>query len=105
MAINQIIDNIILVQEAIASSKAKKDSGMAIKLDMDNAFDRVRNSFLKSTLKKFRFAEEFIDWIGSCIGSPWITPLINGRTYSFFQASRGLCQGSPLSPILYILMA
>lgn len=45
-----------------------------------------------------------MDWIKACISSPWIDPLVNGRPNSFFQASRGLRQGFPLSPLLYIIM-
>jgi hypothetical protein len=40
------MDNIVLGQEAIHSSKKNKEKGMAIKLDMANAFDRVRHSFI-----------------------------------------------------------
>jgi hypothetical protein len=40
------VDNIILVQEAINTNRDNKDKGMIIKIDMENAFDRVRHSFL-----------------------------------------------------------
>jgi len=45
-----ILDNIIQVQEAIHSSKQRKENGMLIKLDMANAFDRVNHSFLLQVL-------------------------------------------------------
>jgi hypothetical protein len=100
-----MIDNIILVQEAIHSSRDRGDQGMIIKIDMANAFDRVRHSFLLAVLKKFGFSPGFIAWVSACISSPWIAPLINGRPTSFFKSSRGLRQGCPLSPLLYIIMA
>jgi hypothetical protein len=97
----QIIDNIILVQEAIHMSQSNKERGMVIKLDMENSFDQVKHAFMFSVLRKFGFSKEFVDWIQACIGSPWIAPLINGRPSQFFQANRGLRQGCPLSPSLH----
>jgi hypothetical protein len=100
----QMIDNIILIQEAIHSSRGRGDQGMIIKIDMANAFDRVRHSFLFAVLKNFGFSSEFIAWVTTCISMPWIVPLVNGRPTSFFKSSRGLRQGCPLSPLLYIIM-
>jgi hypothetical protein len=91
----QIWDNITLVQEAIHSSFNNKEKGMVIKIDMENAFDRVKHEFLYEVLKKFGFNHSFISWIGACISTPWIAPLINGRPTPFFQATRGLRQGCP----------
>jgi hypothetical protein len=76
---------------------------MVIKLDLANAFDRVRLSFLWEVLKKFGFGMGFLNWIRACIVDPWITPLVNGRATGFFKASRGLRQGCPLSLLLFVL--
>jgi hypothetical protein len=82
-----------------------KDPGMVIKLDTANAFNRVKHSFLLSVLKAYGFYDLFISWIKSCIGCPWISPLIYGHPSQFFRVSRGLRQGFPLSPFLYILLS
>ena len=78
---------------------------MVIKLDLANAFNRVRHDFLFAVMGKFSFAKGFISWVKACIVSPWIAPLVNGRPTEFFQASRGLRQGCPLSPLLYAIQA
>jgi hypothetical protein len=78
---------------------------MIIKLDLENAFDRVRHNFLFKVMENFGFAPSFINCIKACIGPPWIAPLVNGRATKFFQASRGLRQGCPLSPLLYAIQA
>ena len=101
----KIWENIILVQEAIHSSLKNGDKGMVVKLDLANAFDRVSHPFLFQVMLKFGFAPEFVDWVKACIGKPWIAPLVNGRAAPFFQASRGLRQGCPLSPLLYAIQA
>jgi hypothetical protein len=64
-----IVDNIILVQEALHSSIRRKDKGMIIKLDLANAFDRVRHNFLFKVMENFGFTPAFVNWIKSCIGS------------------------------------
>eukprot|EP00253_Pinus_taeda_P024211 PITA_24211 len=101
----KILDNIVLVQEAIHSSCHRKEKGMVIKLDLTNAFDRVRHDFLFSVMEKFGFSKVLITWVKACIASPWIAPLVNGRSTEFFQASRGLRQGCPLSLLLYAIQA
>jgi len=73
----QMIDNILIVQEAIHSSNERKERGMVIKLDMENAFDRLRHSFLFAVLARFGFGAGLLAWISSCISSPWIAPMIN----------------------------
>jgi hypothetical protein len=85
-----IMDNIILVQEALHSSIHRKDKGMIVKLDLENAFDRVRHTFLFQVMERFGFSPSFINWIKACIFGPWIAPLVNGHTTKFFQATRGL---------------
>ena len=54
---------------------------------------------------KFGFGANFIKWIRACISEPWIAPLVNGRATDFFKASRGLRQGCPLSPLLFVIQA
>ena len=78
---------------------------MAIKLDLANAFDRLRHSFILMVLKNFGFPPTLINQVQACINSPWIAPLIIGRPTDFFKAFRGIRQGCPLSPFLYILVA
>jgi hypothetical protein len=100
-----IQDNVIQVQEIVHSSIQRNEKGMLIKLDMANAFDRVNRSFLYRVLLSFGFSPQFVQMIKACIDKPWIAPLVNGRPTGFFQAQRGIRQGCPLSPFLYIIMA
>ena len=101
----KISDNILLVQEAIHSSNKRGEPGMAIKLDLANAFDRLRHAFIIMVIQKFGFPDAFIKQVQACITSPWIAPLINGRPSELFKAARGLRQGCLLYPFIYILVA
>ena len=78
---------------------------MVTKLDMEKSFDRVRHSFLLKVMKKLGFDSTFTKWIALWIASPWKYPLVNGQVVGFFKYSRGLRQGYPLSPFIYIIMA
>lgn len=56
----RILDNIILVQEAIHTSCKKKEKGMVVKLDLACAFDRVGHDFLFAAMSNFGFNQKFI---------------------------------------------
>jgi hypothetical protein len=49
----KISDNIIIIQETIHSNNLSKENRMIIKWDMENAFNRVRHSFIYAVLEKF----------------------------------------------------
>ena len=74
-----------MVQEAIHSSSKKGESGMAIKMDLANAFDRLRHSFILLVLKTFGFPPIFINQVQACINSSCISPLVNGRPSEFLK--------------------
>ena len=65
-----ILDNIILVQEAMHSSFQRKEKGMLIKLDMSNAFDRVKLSYIYKVLLSFGFNRAFVNLIKACTDKP-----------------------------------
>ena len=65
-----LIDNVIQVQEALHSSFQRKEKGMLIKLDMKNAFDHVKLSFLYQVLSSFGFSKEFVGFIKACTDRP-----------------------------------
>lgn len=94
----QIVDKYIMVQEAIHSSISPKEKGMVVKLDLVNAFNRVKHSFLLKVLHKFGFGENFINWIWACISEPWIVPSINGRAANFFKPREGSGRGAHSHP-------
>ena len=103
-----IQENIILTHKAIHSLKGKKSGSsgnMVIKLDMEKAFDRVDWDFLQPILEKQGFASTWISMINFCIHTVQYSVSVNGSPTSFFKATRGLRQGCPLSPYLFILVS
>ena len=66
----QIIDNVIIVQEAVHSSILKQEKGMIVKLVMANVFDKVSHPYLMVVPQKLGFSKEIIEVIQDCISTP-----------------------------------
>ncbi|XP_059310656.1 uncharacterized protein LOC132062015 [Lycium ferocissimum] len=101
-----ITESITLAQEMIHNmNKQDHDSNMGMKLDMTKAYDRVSWTFLCDALKKFGFSDKWINMIWRVIANNWYSININGTRHGFFKSSRGLNQGDPISPSLFIICA
>lgn len=74
-----------------------------LSLDQEKAFDRVDWDFLLSVLSRMGFGASFISWVRLLYTDVRSSVLVNGYTSCSFKPSRGVRQGCPLSPLLYIL--
>ena len=99
------VDNVIIAQELIHSMHRKKGrvGSLILKVDLEKAYDRLEWSFIREVLLFFLFPKSLVDLILDCVSSSSISILLNGGKMEVFKPSRGIRQGNPLSPYLFIL--
>lgn len=108
MGSRQIQDNILIVQEVLHRLRTRdrhRKFQAVLKLDMQKAYDRLEWDFLQECLRKMGFCEEWINWTMQCVTTVSYSIKFNGISLPYFKPTRGIRQGDPLSPYLFIIVA
>ncbi|PKU62681.1 integrator complex subunit 11 [Dendrobium catenatum] len=102
-----ISDHCLLAQEMTNKFRVSTSTKgfVALKIDMEQAYDKMSWRTLELVLNRMGFPEKFPNWIMSCIKHPRFTLLINGQLTEGITASCRFRQGCPLSPYLFLFCA
>ncbi|GJT77710.1 putative RNA-directed DNA polymerase, eukaryota, reverse transcriptase zinc-binding domain protein [Tanacetum coccineum] len=100
----QILDGPLMLSEIIDWYKKRGKKRMVFKVDFEKAYDSVSWKYLDHVLNQFGFGSKWRGWIRECLYSARTSIMVNGSPTAEFSLNRGLRQGDPLSPFLFILI-
>lgn len=98
-----ILNDPLIINEIYSWAKKENRKAFLFKVNFDKTFDSISWHFLDSIMFQMGFGNRWRFWVRSCHSSSQASMLINGSPTSEFPISKGVLQGHPLSPFLFIL--
>lgn len=98
-----ILDAVATTQEGLFAIHSRKSEDVIFKIDLHKAYDCVDWSFIRCLLAKIGLRPNMINWVMACVEGVNYAIIINGIPSYFFPIARGLHQGCPLLPLIFIL--
>jgi hypothetical protein len=100
-----LADGVVVVNEVVDLAKRARKECLIFKVDFAKAYDSVSWSFLDYMLQRFGFGVKWRAWMKMCVCNGNLSVLVNGSPTEQVSISRGLKQGDPLAPFLFLIVA
>ncbi|KAH0720665.1 hypothetical protein KY284_005695 [Solanum tuberosum] len=101
---SSMLHNVLICHDILRHYNRQTSPRCLIKIDLGKAYDMVSWEFVEEALMGYGFPTSFIHLIMACVTSLMFTVKINGEGHGFFPGKRGLRQGDPISPLLFVLV-
>ena len=96
-------ENIRLILETIDITDENNLPGMIFFSDFEKAFDSINHKYMFKYLRHFNFKNDLVNWVKLLYKNAEICVTNNGHHSEFYHIWRGVRQGCPLSPYLFII--
>jgi hypothetical protein len=100
-----LVDGVMVINEVVDLAKKTGRECIILKVDFEKAYDSVDWSFLDYMLGRFGFCSKWRSWMRACVFAGNMSILLNGSPTEEINIKRGLKQGDPLAPFLFLLVA
>lgn len=99
-----LVDGVVVINEVVDLAKKSKRECLILKVDFEKAYDSVDWGFLEYMMKRVGMCDTWILWMKVCVFGGNMSILINGSPVKEICIQRGLKQGDPLAPFLFLLV-
>jgi len=100
-----LVDGVLVVNELVDYAKRAKKECLIFKVDFEKAYDSVDWGFLEYMLHRVGLCDKWVAWMKACVFGGSMSILVNGSPTEEISIQRGLKQGDPLAPFLFLLVA
>ncbi|KAF5795822.1 putative RNA-directed DNA polymerase [Helianthus annuus] len=98
-----ILDGPLIINEVCSWLKKSKKEALLFKIDFEKAYDNINWGFVIDVLRQMGFGDRWRQWIWGILSSARASVLVNGSPTFEFKCGKGMRQGDPISPFLFVV--